>query len=221
MARLWRLVPLDKALTRIAAALAVLAALTTASLAEGRPGDFDFYVLSLSWSPSYCETARRPDPEQCAAGDKGFVVHGLWPQYERGYPDYCARTARLPRSIVAAIADLMPARLAEYQWEKHGTCAGIRPERYFDLVRRAYERVAIPEAYARMEDALRTSPQAVEQAFLAANPGMSERGIAVTCSRSGAIEVRICLTQRLDFRRCMEVDQDSCRARTIELPPTR
>ncbi len=221
MARLRRLVPRGKTLIRIAKAFAALAALTSASLGAGRPGDFDFYVLSLSWSPSYCETARRPDPEQCAAGDKGFVVHGLWPQYERGYPDYCARTARLPRSIVASVADLMPASLAQYQWEKHGTCAGLRPERYFDLVRRARERVAIPDAFAPLDDPLRTSPQAVEQAFLAANPGMSERGIAVTCSRSGTIEVRICLTQRLDFRRCTEVDAGACRERTIELPAMR
>ena len=210
--------PFDKALKRIAAGLSALVALTSASLADGTPGDFDFFVLSLSWSPSYCETASRPDPEQCASGDKGFVVHGLWPQYERGYPDYCADTPRLPRSIVASIADLMPTSLAQYQWEKHGTCAGLRPERYFDLVRQAYQRVEVPDVYEPLEDDLRTSPQTVEQAFLAANPGMSERGIAVSCTRSGAVEVRICLTRRLDFRRCMEVDADACRARTIEMP---
>jgi ribonuclease T2 len=209
-------VPLRKALRRVAAL--VLAALPTGALADGTPGDFDFYVLSLSWSPSYCESADRPDPEQCATGDKGFVVHGLWPQYERGYPDYCADTPRLPPSIVSSIADLMPRGLAEYQWRKHGVCAGIRPERYFELVRRAYGRIDIPDVYEPLEVDSRTSPQAIEQAFLAANPGMSERGIAVTCSRSGAVEVRICMTQRLDFRRCLEVDADACRARTITLP---
>ena len=210
--------PLHKALRRVAAGILAVAALTSAAHAGGTPGNFDFYVLSLSWSPSYCETARRPDPEQCASGDKGFVVHGLWPQYERGYPDYCASTPRLPRSIVSSIADLMPSSLAQYQWEKHGTCAGMRPERYFDLVRRAYQRVAIPDVYETLAADMRTSPQAIEQGFLAANPGMSERGIAVTCSRAGAVEVRICLTRRLDFRRCMEVDAGACRERTIELP---
>jgi len=210
-------VPRGKALT-LAVAATLAAAFSAPARADGRPGDFDFYVLSLSWSPSYCETASRPDPEQCASGDKGFVVHGLWPQYERGYPDYCAYTPRLPRSIVASIADLMPAALAEYQWKKHGTCAGIRPERYFDLVRRAYQRVDIPDVYEPLETDSRTTAGAIEQAFLKANPGMSERGIAVTCPRSGGIEVRICMTQRLDFRRCIEVDADACRAGSITLP---
>lgn len=210
--------PRRQALTALAAAAALVAALTGNALADGVPGDFDFYVLSLSWTPSYCESANRPDPAQCDGGDKGFVVHGLWPQYERGYPDDCARTPRLPRSILASIADLMPPGLAEYQWRKHGTCAGMRPERYFDLLRRAFERVEIPDAYEPLETDSRTSPNAIEQAFLKANPGLSERGIAVTCSRSGGIEVRICLTKRLDFRRCIEVDQDACRAGSVTLP---
>jgi ribonuclease T2 len=204
---------------RTAAALAAgIVAVATAALAQDRPGDFDFYVLSLSWSPSYCETAQRPDPTQCAVGDKGFVVHGLWPQYERGYPEYCADTPRLPRSIVASVADLMSPGLAEYQWEKHGVCAGMRPERYFDLLRRAYGMVDVPDEYEPLRDDVQASPAEVEQDFIAANPGLSERGIAVTCNRDGAVEVRICLTRRLDFRRCMEVDAGACRARTITLP---
>ena len=191
-----------------------------AALAQDRPGDFDFFVLSLSWSPSYCQTAARPDPVQCDVGGKGFVVHGLWPQYERGYPEYCAEPPRLPRSILAAVGDLMPPGLAEYQWKKHGVCVGVRPERYFDLLRRAYEAVEVPDRFEPLHDDLVTSPADVEQAFLAANPGLSERGIAVACNRSGAVEVRICLTKRLDFRRCTEVDAGGCRARTVTFPAT-
>lgn len=205
-----------------AAQAAGLVAVSMAALAraEDAPGDFDFYVLSLSWSPSYCETAERPDPTQCEAGGKGFVVHGLWPQYERGYPEYCAEAPRLPRSVLAGIADLMSPGLAQYQWEKHGVCAGLRPERYFDVVRRAYEAIDIPDEYEPLADDVRTSPLEVEQDFIVANPGLSDRGIAVACNRAGAVEVRICLTRRLDFRRCVEVDGDACRARTITLPAT-
>ncbi|MCB1498664.1 MAG: ribonuclease T [Bauldia sp.] len=203
---------------RFAAWAATLLLAATGAAAQDTPGDFDFYVLSLSWSPSYCETAHRPDPEQCEGAARGFVVHGLWPQYERGYPDYCVDTPRLPRSILATVADLMPAGLAQYQWQKHGTCSGLRPERYFDLLRRAYEAIDIPDIYEPLTMDAETSPAAIEQGFIAANPGLSERGIAVTCSRDGAIEVRICLTQRLGFRRCTEVDSGACRARTITLP---
>lgn len=50
---------------------------------EGEPGRFDYYAVALSWSPAFCAT--HDDPDQCAPGRQaGFVLHGLWPQYERG-----------------------------------------------------------------------------------------------------------------------------------------
>src|SRR6478752_5799189 len=58
----------------------------------GPAGDFDFYVLALSWSPGFCETAGSGrERDQCKDGaGLGFVVHGLWPQNERGFPSECA-----------------------------------------------------------------------------------------------------------------------------------
>ena len=52
---------------------------------------FDFYVLALSWSPSYCASfGDRANRQQCEADDPlGFVVHGLWPQFTTGYPTEC------------------------------------------------------------------------------------------------------------------------------------
>jgi len=83
---------------------------------QNEPGKFDFYVLSLSWSPSYCEASaerrperRRPDP-QCGPRPYSFVVHGLWPQYENGFPEFCQVPApRLNRDLVASMLDLMPS----------------------------------------------------------------------------------------------------------------
>ncbi len=38
------------------------------------PAAFDYYVLTLSWSPGFCDTAgARKSPEQCGSG----VWHGL------------------------------------------------------------------------------------------------------------------------------------------------
>ncbi len=82
---------------------------------QNEPGKFDFYVLSLSWSPSYCEASaerqsegRRPDP-QCGPRPFSFVVHGLWPQYENGFPEFCQVPApRLNRDLVSSMLDLMP-----------------------------------------------------------------------------------------------------------------
>jgi ribonuclease T2 len=91
---------------------AVAAALFMNSIAgadprQNEPGKFDFYILSLSWSPSYCEAAgeRGPPPQQqCSARPYSFVVHGLWPQYEHGFPEYCQVPApRIDRNIVSSM----------------------------------------------------------------------------------------------------------------------
>ena len=82
---------------------------------QAEPGRFDFYVLALSWSPSYCEATENRGPNrardrQCGGRPFSFVVHGLWPQYERGFPSYCQVPApRLDRRIVGEMLDLMPS----------------------------------------------------------------------------------------------------------------
>src|SRR5882724_10909512 len=121
---------------------------------QNTAGEFDFYVLSLSWSPSFCESAgeRAPDrvpQQQCKERPYSFVVHGLWPQYEKGFPEYCqVPSPRLDRGIVSSMLDLMPApRLIFREWDKHGTCSGLSPRAYFDTVRKARAVVKIPDAY--------------------------------------------------------------------------
>ena len=128
------------------AAVAVWLAVAVADIAaaqdrrQNQPGQFDFYVLSLSWSPSFCEAAGErgtPPQQQCGARPYSFVVHGLWPQYERGFPEFCQQPApRLDRNIVSSMLDLMPApRLIFNEWDRHGTCTGLSPNAYFENVR--------------------------------------------------------------------------------------
>jgi ribonuclease T2 len=123
-----------------AVALCIAVGFASFSAAQDRrqnhPGNFDFYVLALSWSPSFCEAAGErgtPPQQQCAARPYSFVVHGLWPQYERGFPEFCQQPAtRLNRGIVSSMLDLMPApRLIFNEWDKHGTCSGLSPNAYF------------------------------------------------------------------------------------------
>ena len=206
---------------RVLAAVAAVLLGAVTSGAEDIAGDFDFYVLALTWSPSYCRNADRPDPSQCDIAPKGFVVHGLWPQYESGYPEYCssAQPRRLQSSVVASVADVMPSRgLAQYQWEKHGLCAGLRQEKYFGLLRDAAGRVTIPPQLVAPKADIALTPAALEGAFAAANPGLQTRGMAVSCTGAGVIEMRICLGKDLSFRRCAEVDRDACRRSTVLLP---
>jgi ribonuclease T2 len=193
---------------------------------QSQPGQFDFYVLALSWSPSFCEAAGErgtPPARQCGARPYSFVVHGLWPQYEHGFPEFCQVPApRLSRNIVSAMLDLMPApRLIFNAWDKHGTCSGLGARAYFEAVRKARARVRIPEAYLDPNEPLSVTPAEVEEAFVDANPGLGRDGIAVVCDSRRLGEVRICLGRDLEFRACPQVDARACRRERLVMPPVR
>jgi ribonuclease T2 len=193
---------------------------------QNRAGQFDYYVLALSWSPSFCEGSAergREQKEQCGARPYSFVVHGLWPQYERGFPEFCQQPSpRLDRNIVSSMLDLMPApRLIFNEWDKHGTCSGLNPRAYFDSVRKARALVKIPEAYIEPQQPLTASPDEVEEAFVQANPGLTREGIAVTCDSRRLNEVRICLSKDFRFRDCVEIDRRACRRDKLQMPPVR
>lgn len=197
--------------------------------ASNKPGQFDFYVLSLSWSPSFCEASRergqqgRLQQQQCGARPYSFVVHGLWPQHEHGFPRECqVPPPRLPRSIASGMLDLMPSeRLVFIQWDRHGTCSGLSAEQYFEIVRKAREAVKIPERFHELADYKMVAPNEVEEAFVAANPGLPHDGIAVTCDTRRLSEVRICMTKDLNFRACPEIDRRACRSNKVVMPPVR
>jgi ribonuclease T2 len=216
-------------------ALLVAAALTgwaaTASAQDRRqntPGEFDYYVLSLSWSPSFCEEAEERgnagrSQAQCGGRPFSFVVHGLWPQYERGYPEYCDRSSEwLDRKIMTSMLDLMPAPgLIFNEWKKHGTCSGLAARAYFETVRKARAAVKIPEQYLQLNDTKMVAPSEIEDAFVKANPGLSTSAMAVTCNRTRLSEVRICLSKDLQFRACEEIDRQGCRRDQVSMPPMR
>ncbi|WP_306225072.1 ribonuclease T2 family protein [Bosea beijingensis] len=185
----------------------------------GAPGDFDFYVLALSWSPGFCELDgdRSRNREQCGEGaGLRFVVHGLWPQNERGYPSECGPAGRSPSRIAMEQAEgLFPSEgLARYQWRKHGTCTGSSPSDYFRDVRRAREKVAIPPTLAKVDRDQTWTALDLERAFAAANPGLRPDMMSVACKRGVLQEVKICFSKDLrDFRSCQQVDRSGCRAR--------
>ena len=191
---------------------------------HGEPGKFDYYVLSLSWSPSFCETpAGASASEQCGARPFAFVVHGLWPQYERGFPESCQLPPpRLDRRIVEEMLDLMPARkLVYHEWDKHGTCSGLGQREYFDTIRKARTAVKIPAQFEHPQQTLTVAPGAVVDAFVKANQGLATSGIAIDCDRRFLREVRICLTRDLQFRECSPSAARACRSDNLLMPPVR
>src|SRR5690348_6010238 len=201
------------AIKRIAAVAALLIAVSGFSVQPGtaqdrrqnEPGQFDFYVLSLSWSPSFCDYVSERSPASVArqpeCGDRpfAFVVHGLWPQYDRGFPEFCQNPApRLDRNIVSSMLDLMPSpRLIFHEWDRHGVCSGLPPRAYFETIRKARAAVKIPSDYIDLAATKTVSPNEVQEAFLAANPGLSRDGIAIGCDNRRLNEVRICLSKDL------------------------
>lgn len=217
---------------------AILAAALGAALAACQPdasadpraskalatGDgFDFFVLSLSWSPSYCEAeGSGANRQQCRRGrGHAFVVHGLWPQFESGWPEFCdsPEPERVPDALVRDYVDLIPSGgLIGHQWRKHGSCSGLSQRDYLALTRAARERIAIPDRFDAPRRDTSVSPADVEAEFLKANPGLAEDGIAVTCEGRLVREVRICMTRDLAFRSCAGVDARSCRLPRASMP---
>src|SRR6266702_4116279 len=206
-------------ISRILVSLAVFIIVTAGTVSaqdrrQNAPGEFDFYVLSLSWSPSFCEAAsERGDSgrsqAQCGGRPYSFVVHGLWPQYEQGFPEYCQRPApRLARNIMTSMLDLMPAPgLIFNEWDKHGTCSGLGARAYFEAIRKARAAVKIPDEFLELSEPKTIAPAEIEEAFIKANPGLSASAIAVTCNENRLSEVRICMNKDLQFRACEEIDR--------------
>ncbi|GIT87576.1 ribonuclease T2 [Roseobacter sp. OBYS 0001] len=188
-------------------------------------GTFDYYVLSLSWSPNWC--ALQGDvrgSDQCdERHDHGWILHGLWPQYESGFPDYCQTSERAPsRQMTAGMADIMgTSGLAWHQWKKHGTCAGLSAAQYFDTSREAYARINRPEILRRLSEPVRIAPQVVEQAFLEANPDLRPDQITITCRDGHIQEARICLTRALEPRQCGRDVIRDCSAKNALFTPIR
>ncbi len=190
-----------------------------------KPGDFDYYVMALSWSANWCALTgdARHDP-QCDAGRHlTFTIHGLWPQYEQGYPSDCRSAERDPsRSDTAAMADIMGGSgVAFHEWQKHGRCSGLSAPDYYATMRRAYESVTIPPLFAKVAQTLHLPTSVVQDAFLESNPSLTADQITVTCDRAMIQEVRICLTRDLQPRACgADVSRD-CTLPDAELDAVR
>ncbi|WP_338551107.1 ribonuclease T2 [Roseovarius phycicola] len=200
--------------------------MSSAVLADNnRPGEFDYYVLSLSWSPNWCalEGDARGAAQCDAAEDHGWVLHGLWPQYHRGWPAHCQTAERTPtRRMTREMSDIMgSAGLAWYQWRKHGSCSGLSAPDYYALSREAYARIARPEVFRKLRDAVKLPASVVEQAFLNANPDLTRDMVTVTCRADYIQEVRICLSKELDPLPCGRDVIRDCQLSKAQFEPIR
>ncbi|MBI1649746.1 ribonuclease T2 family protein [Hyphomicrobium sulfonivorans] len=197
-------------------------------------GAFDYYTMVMSWSPTHCSNAQEGrDDEQCARIDghrHGFVLHGVWPQYERGYPEACRLPGRrrpfVPNEVINDMLDIMPSRgLVIHEYRTHGTCSGLDPAAYYALSRRLFNVVKIPDRFRNPFEAQFMSPEDVEAEFVRANNWLRPEMISVGCSGFGnrLRDVRICFTRNGQGRACgdNEAQNKMCRARQVNVPPVR
>lgn len=211
-------------LTHLCLAL-MLGASPALSQDRGRAGDFDYYVMSLSWSPNWCAlTGDRRNDAQCRDGTgHDFVLHGLWPQYEQGWPQNCATDERDPsRRDSQAMQDVMGSGgLAWYQWQKHGRCSGLSGTGYYATARDAYARIAIPQVFQTLSRDVRLPAVVVEQAFLEANPDLTADMVTITCEDGYIQEARVCLTPDLTPRPCAPDSRKDCRMTNARMDAVR
>jgi ribonuclease T2 len=224
---MFRSVKISWFLISLAFVIATAGAACAQDRRQNAPGEFDFYVLALSWSPSFCEAAAERGNSgrsnvQCSR-PYSFVVHGLWPQYERGFPEYCQRPSpRLDRNIMSSMLDLMPAPgLIFSEWDKHGTCSGLGARAYFESIRKARAAVKIPEQFLDLSEPKTIAPSDIEEAFIKVNPGLSSSAISVLCTSRRLSEVRVCMSKDMQFRACEEIDRRACRRDEVVMPPVR
>ncbi len=197
----------------------------------GVPGRFDYYAMVMSWSPSFCASdSARPNDTQCRprARPFTFVLHGLWPQYERGYPEYCPTQDRpfVPESTVRDMQDIMPSRnLVIHEYKKHGVCSGLGVEGYFAKSRELFNKVKVPQRFADTTDHQMVDTGAIVQEFVAANPGLKPDMLSVVCGGPGnrLREIRVCFSQEGQFRNCggNEGQRRLCNSPRVFVPPAR
>ena len=187
---------------------------------------FDYYLMTLSWSPGYCNLGgEEKSPEQCSNGSgDGFVVHGLWPDNSfRPNPEECDRNQDASPADLGETHGVYPSEsLAAYEYRKHGTCTGLSPHDYFATVRSVRTRLNIPPMLQAPHEQLRLSPADIQQAFVAANANLRADNMAITCSGGQLVDVRICLSKDLtSFALCPKVARHSCQRASIVVAPIR
>lgn len=194
---------------------------------QAQAGSFDYYVMSLSWSPQFCYNRAAPanDP-QCGDGKQfGFIAHGLWPQLERGFPQFCGGASQPESSLVQKMLRIMPSpKLIQHEWEKHGTCSGLTADSYFQKLETMFAGLKIPEAYRAPKAEVQTSVKELRQALITSNPGLAGDQFAVLCQDGNYLqEIRICYTKESTLRRCGFGGglKDNCQGLKLLLRPVR
>ena len=122
-----------------------------------RPGNFDSYVLALSWLPGFCSLHHTSECSSLTSAQfsaNNLSLHGLWPdqsgdnQHNYGYCGVDPSVRQMGENhawcqmpsfgmSAGALNDLstyMPGTascLQNHEWYRHGSCSAMTPDNYF------------------------------------------------------------------------------------------
>ena len=189
--------------------------------------NYSYLSLVLSWSPTYCSTTDRGGKQCNGSKPYSFVLHGLWPQKQKGWPEYCGNPEKVSDATIDSMLDIMPSpSLIKHEYKKHGSCMGISPEEYYETSRSLFEKVNIPPRFKSPKKYLTTNGMKIRAEFIAANPQLSEDMIAINCSKGNENrlkEVKICFDKEGNFSSCGKNEKAHrlCNKKKVTIPPIR
>ncbi len=172
-----------------------------------RQMDVTGYTLALSWSPEFCrfreDSARHT--RQCSgeAGRFGLIVHGLWPEGRNSWPQYCPVKRELSAEDIRANLCISPsAEMLVHEWQKHGSCMGVRPETYFAVTRILWNSLRIPDLdRLSRRDGLTAGD--LREALAEANRYWEPEMIGIDLNQRGWLEeMRLCYAADFKPTRC-------------------
>lgn len=183
-------------------------------------GNFDYYLLSLSWAPNYCADHPNDNSNECKTGNhKSFVLHGLWPQSNEGQPPMNCQTASpVASDLVRHMLEYFPSRgMIQHEWEKHGTCSGLSSQEYFAKVEQAFKSVQPPEQLKNLTSDKSLAPKDIDQSFADANHAPAD-AFRISCHAQELVGVEVCMSKDLKIQSCARSLRE-CPARSVLMHP--
>lgn len=211
--------PLQRIIPALLSLLAIFCLVIPPAAAQkpGTPGQFDYYVLDLSWAPQFC--AHAPTSHECQA-HPGFIVHGLWPQYNNGsWPANCNGHEPPPTSYSHWLTITPSLSLLHHEWRKHGECTLLTGNQFFAEEQHAYREIKIPPFFKHLRHAANLPPHKVLAMFLRANPSLTAANINLSCYHNQLSSLQVCLSKSLQPVACTHLRP--CKGPSIHiLPPS-
>ena len=192
---------------------------------HGQPGQFDYYVMNLAWSPAFCDTLNTLSAEEKQHAGKemacsqphAFVLHGLWTQnFDGTYPSHCSDRPG-PRDLKRYL-DITPnIALLRHEWEKHGTCTTLSPDAFFGTARQAYDSVSIPEFFKSLDHEARMTPDQILTMFYKENPTFPQGSFNLSCGKNDLTAVSVCFDKDMHPIACVKLR--GCNANSVRIVP--